>query len=80
MVAEEIEMADAETREVTRTTLYLQIHPQLGGGRGVWIDVRAGEGRKKRESCHDNTYAGETHPAIHKTESPQPLLGVPVDP
>jgi hypothetical protein len=50
MAAEEIEKADAETREVLRTTLYLQIHPQLGGGRGVWIDVRAGEGRKKRET------------------------------
>jgi hypothetical protein len=50
MVAEEIEKVEAKTSEVLRTTLYLKIQPQLEGGRGVWIDVRAGEGRKKRET------------------------------
>ena len=50
MVAEEIEKAEAETSGVLRTTLYLQIHPQPEGGRGVRIDVRPGEGRKKRET------------------------------
>ena len=50
MVAEEIEKVEAKTSEVLRTTLYLKIQPQLEGGRGVWIDVRAGDGRKKGET------------------------------